>query len=638
MSTLTDVTLEAPLEPDTKPIVSSTAPTTKPGMGAILQDGGCVFRVWAPNADAVTVGGDFFHAGNYEPKEWQEIALARDAASGEGAAYWSVFVPGVLADSLYKFHIQNNSSPPEWGGPSRWKHDPYARDAVSFAGNSVVVDRSFDWSGDNFQMPSWNELVIYELHIGTFSRNAPNLESDFTTALGRLDYLRDLGVNAIEILPAFDFDTETSMGYNTALPFAVDNAYGELNALKRFIKAAHERGIAVILDVVYNHFGPEGLDDCLGRFDGAYPPGTQGIYFYEDRRLYTPWGDNRPGFGRGEARIFLRDHAMTCLSELRADGLRLDSTVSIRRVVRKFDDLGDNPEGFSLLRYLGEEKRKASPWKILIAEDLQNDDVVTRDALAGGMGMDSQWDSLFADKVRGAMFATADEARDPGQVAAAIAKSYNSSGPFQRVIYTESHDQAKDRRVPDLIKPGDAEGWYARKRATLGAALLLTAPGTPMLFMGQEFLEYKPWNDHADFALDWDRTRRFSGMVELHRRLIKLRRNFDNNTRGLRGANTNVFHLNSGAGILAFHRWDQGGPGDDVVVVANLSNRRWDSYNIGFPRTGTWFLRFNSDYQGYAPDFSNFGYDTTASDGWNQGMPANGNIGIAPYSVIILSQ
>jgi 1,4-alpha-glucan branching enzyme len=630
------VLTEAPLE--TAPsALAFTAPSDKPGMGAILMDGGCLYRVWAPNADAVTVGGDFFHSGNLTPIDWQEIPLQRDSTTGEGASYWSVFVPGTLPDSHYKFHIHNQSSPPDWRGPWRWKHDPYARDAISFTGNSVAVDRNFDWSGDNFQMPPWNELVIYELHIGTFGRDLPNQPSNFTSAIGRLDYLRDLGINAIEILPAFDFDTETSMGYNPGLPFAVDNAYGELKALKSFIKAAHRRGIAVILDVVYNHFGPEGLDECLGRFDGSYVPGTQGIYFYEDGRLYTPWSDGRPDFGRGEVRLYIRDHAMTCLDELRADGLRLDSTISIRRVVRRFDDMGPNPEGFTLLRYLGEEKRKSSPWKILVAEDLQNDDVVTRDALSGGIGLDAQWDSGFSGRIRNAMFASDDSQRNPQQVAEAIAKSYNSSGPFQRVHYMGSHDDDRTARIPALIDRNQPESVFALRRTALGAALMFTAPGIPMLFMGQEFLESRPWNDRMDFALDWGQIGRRPGMVELHRRLIRLRRNWDNNTRGLRGENVNVFHVNP-EGVIAFHRWDQGGPGDDVVVVANLTNRRWDSYNVGFPRAGTWYLRFNSDYQGYAPEFSNVGYDTAAAPGWNQGMPANGNVGLGPYSVIILSQ
>jgi 1,4-alpha-glucan branching enzyme len=636
MSILTEAPAEVLSQP-AAPLPPFTAPSGKPGMGAILVDGGCLYRVWAPNADAVTVGGDFFHSGNSEPVTWQEIPLKRDAPTGPSASYWSAFVPGVLADSHYKFHIHNASAPPDWNGPWRWKHDPYARDAISFAGNSIVVDRNFDWSGDSFHMPAWNDLVIYELHIGTFGRNLPNQPSDFTSAIGRLDYLRDLGVNAIEVLPAFDFDTTTSMGYNPGLPFAIDNAYGTLQAMKAFIKAAHQRGLAVILDVVYNHFGPEGLEECLGRFDGQFRPATQGIYFYEDGRLYSPWGDDRPDFGRGEVRSYIRNHAMTCLDELRADGLRLDSTVSIRRVVRRFDDAGPNPEGFTLLRYLGEEKRKRSPWKILIAEDLQNDDTLTRDALAGGIGLDAQWDSWFSGRVRNALFAFADDQRNVQQVAEAISKSYNSSGPFQRVNYTESHDDAGNARIPSLIDGKNPESIFALRRAALGAALLLTAPGIPMLFMGQEFLDAKPWSDAMNFALDWSRVGRLSGMVELHRRLIHLRRNWDNNTRGLRGAHVNVFHVNP-QGIMAFHRWDQGGPGDDVVVVANLTNRRWDSYNVGFPRAGRWYLRFNSDFQGYAPEFTNVGYDTTAAPGGNQGMPADGNVGLGLYSVIILSQ
>src|SRR6185369_7925848 len=120
--------------------------SSNPGVGAIRTEGGFVYRVWAPNAPAVPGGGAFFHSGNPSPTAWQEIPLQRDAATGEGASYWSVFVPGALHDSHYKFHIRNDSAPADWRDPadspvsSRWKHDPYARDAVSFAGNSIVVD------------------------------------------------------------------------------------------------------------------------------------------------------------------------------------------------------------------------------------------------------------------------------------------------------------------------------------------------------------------------------------------------------------------------------------------------------------------------------------------------------------------
>jgi 1,4-alpha-glucan branching enzyme len=131
--TMPALVTEAP--PETAPQTESAlptfiAPSDKLGMGATLVDGGCLYRVWAPNANAVAVGGDFFHSGNQSPIDWQEIPLQRDSATGEGASYWSAFVPGALHDSHYKFHIRNDSAPPDWAGPWRWKHDPYARDAI----------------------------------------------------------------------------------------------------------------------------------------------------------------------------------------------------------------------------------------------------------------------------------------------------------------------------------------------------------------------------------------------------------------------------------------------------------------------------------------------------------------------------
>ena len=115
---------------------------------------------------------------------------------------------------------------------------------------------------------------------------------------------------------------------------------------------------------------------------------------------------------------------------------------------------------------------------------------------------------------------------------------------------------------------------------------MFTSPGIPMLFMGQEFLEFARWNDGTSFAFDFGRIGRMQGYVELWSRLIKLQQNFDNNTRGLRGGNTNVFWASDADGVIAYHRWDQGGRGDDVVIVANLKNRTYPSYNVGFPEAG----------------------------------------------------
>jgi 1,4-alpha-glucan branching enzyme len=196
--------------------------------------------------------------------------------------------------------------------------------------------------------------------------------------------------------------------------------------------------------------------------------------------------------------------------------------------------------------------------------------------------------------------------------------------------------------MPEKIHPGHADSWESKKRSTLAAALALTAPGIPMLFQGQEFLEWGTWSDNPannpNAMLDWSKKQTFRGIFELYRRLVSLRRNRDGNTRGLTGQHVNVFHVNHGAKVVAYHRWMNGGPGDDVIVVANLANRAYDSYNIGLPRGGPWSLRFNSDWSGYDPGFSDKGYDTAAEPGGNHGLPFNGNVALGPYGVIILSQ
>ncbi len=609
------------------------APSAHPGMGAVLHDGGCTFRCWAPNAGTVWVAGDFTNP----PWNDGRVALARDSndPGNEGFRYWSAFVPGIGVGAQYRFVIQNNGlGDGNPGGPPIWRMDPYGRDATACTGNSLTCDQAFDWGPGAFAMPNWNEMVIYELHVGTFNAT-PGSVGTFEEAIDRLDYLRDLGVNAIQVMPAEDFDTETSMGYNPCLPFAIEDAYGQPKAVQAFVRAAHERGMAVIFDVVYNHFGPE-MGECLWRFDQWSQRDYGGIYLYNDDRASCPWGDkNRPDFGRSGVRQFLRDNATMWLHEYRADGLRFDSVVSIRRIIdHGGNDRGDNPSGCALLQWINDEKNRELPWNITIAEDLQSDDWITKPTRVGGAGFDTQWDPIFRDAIRSAIAAPGDDQRDMGALAAAIGKGYNQSGMFQRVIYAESHDEAKSMRLPDLVSEGNATGWYARKRATLAAAIVFSSPGIPMIFQGQEFLDWDRWK--TDQGLDWSKAA--NTLLNLYRDLAKLRRNWYDNTRGLHGDKINVFHVNHEAKVIAYHRWADGGPGDDVVVVANFSTIPYPSYNIGFPRGGTWYLRFNSDWRGYCGDYTDVGYDTTAGSGPNQGMPFSGNVGVGAYSAIVLSQ
>jgi len=600
----------------------SVLPSARLGMGTILYTGGAAFRVWAPFASTVGVAGTF---NNWSP-------TANPFAS-EGNGYWSADIPGVKIGDEYQFVITNGTL------PLIWHKNPYASSVVSASGNAIVHDPNFDWTGDNFTMPPWNELVIYEVHVPSFD-NAPGTgPGTFTEIIPQLPYLSNLGINAIEIMPVAQFSGDYSWGYNPSQPFAVDALIGGPQGLYQFIKAAHAQGIAVILDVVYNHSGPGDLD--LWVFDGwTDSDHNGGIYVYNNERAQTPWGGTRYDYGRNEVRQYLRDNALFWLNKYRIDGLRFDSVVNIRNNQGNNNDpYHDLPDGWSLLQWINNQIAGSQPWKITIAEDLQNNEWITKDTGSGGAGFGSQWEAAFVHPIRAAIIDPNDADRDMFAVRDALYHSYHGNAT-QRVIYTESHDEDSNgqSRVPEEIWPGNAGSWFSRKRSTLGAALVFTAPGIPMIFQGQEFLEDGYF--HLDnVPLDWSKLTTYAGIHALYQDLIHLRRNWFNQTAGLRGQNLNVHHTNNADKLIAFHRWQNGGPGDDVVIVANFANRSYDSYSLGFPRAGTWRVRFNSDWQGYSSDYGNqLGYDTVAGGNSQDGMPFQANVGVGPYSVLILSQ
>jgi 1,4-alpha-glucan branching enzyme len=295
-----------------------------------------------------------------------------------------------------------------------------------------------------------------------------------------------------------------------------------------------------------------------------------GIYFYNDWRSTTPWGNTRFDYGRPEVRNYILDNARRWLQQRFADGLRWDATGWIRNVYGNNNDpANDLPDGWSLMQAINDEIKKTQPWKISIAEDMQGNDWLSKDTSAGGAGFDAQWEAQFVHCVRSAIITADDSARDTYAVRDAMAYSYNNDA-FQRVVYTESHDEDANgqSRVPEEIWPGNAGSYFSKKRSTLGAALVFTAPGIPMIFQGQEFLESGFFSDQK--PLDWTKQQTFSGILAMYRDMIRLRRNWFNNTAGLQGQNLNVFHVSDEAKVIACHRWDQGGQGDDVVVVAKF--------------------------------------------------------------------
>lgn len=601
---------------------SAFAQSARPGVGANPYfsplPAGTTFRVWAPNATAVRVAGTF--------NSWNATS---HPLTSEGNGYWSSDVNYVYAGTQYKFVITGAAG-------TVWRNDARARQVTNSTGNSIVVNpAAYQWQTNDFEIPSWNELVIYELHLGTFGQTPKGtVPANLDQAKAKLDHLKDLGINAVELMPFCEFPQSVSWGYNPSHPYAIESAYGTSTDLKEFVDAAHARGIAVLSDIVFNHLGPNDLD--LWRYDGWSQNNGGGIYFFQDARAVTPWGNTRPDYGRSEVRSYIRDNVMFWLEEFRLDGHRMDGT----KYIRKVDQAGPEiPEGWSLLQWINDSVDATQGGKISICEDLDNNAWLTKSTGAGGAGFDAQWDAQFYWPVRGNLITPNDADRDMYAIKNAILANYNADA-FERVVYTESHDEVANgqSRMPEEIWPGNAASWYSKKRSTLGAAVVMTSPGIPMLFMGQEFLE-DGWFADTD-PLDWSKNTTYAGIKNLYKDLIALRKNTVGLTRGLTGQNTNVFHVNNTWKLLGIHRWMNGGEKDDTIIVMNFSSTPRAGYRVGFPRDGRWKVRFNSDWNGYDTSFANQGtydLDATYATPWD-GLPASGTFDIGGYSCVIFSQ
>ena len=614
----------------------SFASATDPLGATLHKDGTTTFRVWAPFVDSV---GVTINDGALVP-------LTQEPGHADPAdTTWVGTVAGTKAGDQYRYVIRI-------GSVTREFNDPRAQQLTGFElpngfglpGNddkpkSVIVDPAFDMPA--FTEPTFNTLVIYELHIGTFG-------STFSGAVEQLDYVKNLGINAVEVLPITQnplfsdhSPADHDWGYDPVQLFAVKSKYGTPRDFKDFVKQCHQRQIAVIVDVIYNHLVGNNLLNQFGGF--SLPQIPAGIYFYGGDRASTGFGP-RPDYGRPQVRQYIIDDALLLLRDYGVDGLRFDDTIDIRTFGQPRTI---NNEGVELLQEINSAYRNTDPKqpaKISIAEDLQSSGDVTLQSGPSGLEFNSQWDDTVVNTLRGVITQVNDSDRDMFAVKAALEKKI-AGDAFSRVIYTENHDQVGhppgQSRLPTMIDVNNHESVFAKKRSTLAAAIMLTSPGIPMIFQGQEMLETRAFGFNTPTNMDFGRAEdaNFKGIVQMYRDLIALRRNLAGKTRGLTGQNLNVFHTDNGNKTLAYHRWENGGPGDDVVVVANFSNVPIESLNIGFPRGGTWHVLFNSGAKVYDPAFVNGdSFDTQANPGSKDGLNFNGNVGIGSYSVVIFSQ
>ncbi len=441
-------------------------------------DGSTRFSVWAPSATKVeVVVGRRGHA--------RTVALTRSADGVHTGT-----VPGVAAGSDYRYRLD--------GGPDR--PDPVSRwRPAGVHGPTRIVDPdAFRWTDDAWRGLETADLIIYELHVGTFSP-----AGTFDGVIERLSALRDLGVTAIEIMPVSEFPGSRNWGYDGVSPYAVQSTYGGPEGLKRLVDAAHRTGLAVILDVVYNHLGPEG--NYLREF---------GPYFTD--RYRTAWGEglNLDGPDSDEVRRYVVENAVYWVTEYHLDGLRLDA---VDRIV----DTSPVHIAEELAAAVHARGAELGRRKLVIAEIDANDPKWVKPREVGGYDMDAHWSDDFHHSVhvaltgeKGGYYA---DFTDPGAVAKVLAERYVNDGrysPHRRrrhgrpardvpadrfVVAIQNHDQignrARGERLSTLVSP---------EALRLAAALLLLSPYVPLLFMGEEHGETNPFLyfvSHGDPAL-----------------------------------------------------------------------------------------------------------------------------------------
>jgi 1,4-alpha-glucan branching enzyme len=641
-----------PLNPDAVPMGANIVPDKT----------GATFRCWAPRAKSVRVRGEF--------NAW-DTALSDASLLHRYGDYWIGFVPGAKEGQQYKFFVEGELGP-------GWKRDPYARELTATPRypfcNCVLRDpRHFQWHDNNFHPPAFNDLIIYQLHVGVF--NGPDRlhrVATFLDLLGKIDYLVALGINAVLLLPVVEYASPRSLGYEGSDIFSPEMDYavpdgvsaGQIanylplvnglrqrtglpvlteadlvphpDQLKAVVELFHLHGIAVLFDVVYNHAGGQikGQPESLWFFDLAHGRDDN------DSQYFTTQDHTGPVWAiwKQEVRQFLIDNATFFLKEYHADGFRYDQASVI---VKQNDN-----DGWRFCQDLTETAHFVKPSSVQIAEYWDVNPYVVRFPRHGGAGFDACWHDGLRKAVRGAV-ATASAGREARVDMDAIAGNLwppNFLNAWRAVHYVESHDEVyRDRgqRVPRLADGKNQRTWYALSRTRVAAGILLTAPGIPMVFMGQSFLEDKQWADDPSYypglllwwdGLDWGQDRRLGQFHRFFEELVWMRRSQP----ALRGETLNVLHSHNDNRILVFHRWLEGS-GQDVVVVASLNDWTFPAYEVPWPGGGRWREIFNSDsYDDYAPT-GNGG----AIEAWwspRDQMPATARITIPSNTILVFAR
>ncbi|MBI2364784.1 MAG: malto-oligosyltrehalose trehalohydrolase [Deltaproteobacteria bacterium] len=446
----------------------------RPPIGARLLDNNrCLFRVWAPAASSVDV---------IVVAPTQRSVLLAHSADG----YFSAEVENIPNGSLYHYRLNDEKDRP----------DPASRfQPQGVHGPSQVVDPAFPWEDAHWLGLPLQSYILYELHVGTLTS-----EGTFDAIVPHLPELKDLGITAIELMPVAQFPGSRNWGYDGVQPFAVQNSYGGPQGLKRLVNACHKVGLSVVLDVVYNHLGPEG--NYLADF---------GPYFTD--RYKTPWGPalNFDGPESDHVRRYFIDNALYWINEFHFDALRLDAVHAI---------LDHSP--YTFLEQLADEvhsqAKTLNRQVFLFPESAANDSRLVRARELGGYGLDAQWNDDFHHALRGVLtgersgyYVDYGEFR---QLVKAYREGFVYSGEYSKhrrrrhgtstqdipaerfVVFSQNHDQVGNRMLGERLS--QLVSFEALK---LAASTVILSPFIPLLFMGEQYSEVAPFQyfiSHSD--------------------------------------------------------------------------------------------------------------------------------------------
>jgi maltooligosyltrehalose trehalohydrolase len=449
-----------------------------PAVGAIYQhNNSCLFTVWSPLTAKVELIIEIGESATVHPMSKDEYG------------YWRCTLENISIGTTYLFQLENNHRLPDPASRSQ-EHGVH--------GPSSVVDQKYPWNDSGWHGLPLQTMILYEIHVATFTP-----EGTFEGVISRLPYLKALGINAIEIMPVSQFPGDRNWGYDGVFPFAVQQSYGGPTGLKKLVNEAHHQGIAVILDVVYNHQGPE------GNYLACYGP-------YFTKKYHTGWGDaiNFDDAWCDGVRHFYWQNAIMWLEEFHVDGLRLDAVHAIwdNSAVHFIEELSKKVKAL---------EAKTGNRKVLIAEfDLNNPRYINPFS-KGGYALDGQWTDEFHHALHAIVTEETDGYYEDFGAVSDLIKSFKDSyvytGQFSKhrkrhfgilpennpyhqfVVFAQNHDQVGNRMFGDRLTAK-----LSFDRLKLVAAALLLSPHIPMLFMGEEYGETNPFQyfiSHTDEKL-----------------------------------------------------------------------------------------------------------------------------------------